>query len=153
MDKDSNLFKKVSFADLMEHVYKSSKRKDKKLEMMLNTVSGMVNNVQDAAVLLPIFSEIFNSGVKNDDMVVKLAAIVQRYLAVENKGGDIENAGGSYFISQEDKAKIMQEVESYNSETKDLEESLETQLVRLRGNERKRGNIVPKLKIDEKSGS
>jgi hypothetical protein len=127
MDKDSKLFKDTSLADLFEHVYVSSKKKDKELRALMTTVSAMIQTTTDAVVLLPIFAEVFSTGIKNDELIVKLTAVVQRLVAAEGKGVG-ENTGG-LAITEAEKADIMKEIAAFSGE----DQSIEAQLARVRG--------------------
>ena len=57
----------------------------------------MVKNLNDASVVVPLIKEYLEISVKNDDALVKLAAIVQRMMK-DNNTGD-----GNYMLSDEEK--------------------------------------------------
>ncbi len=62
----------------------------------------------DTAVqIVPMLKEYLEINVKNDDQLVKIAAIVQRLLSAEAKGGSEE----SFALSDTEKEQLMKAVE------------------------------------------
>ena len=80
MDKDTELFKGKSFSDIMGDIYNNSKKKDRQLKLLIAELEPLVKNLQDATVVVPLIKEYMEVSVKNDEQLVKLAAIVQRMM-------------------------------------------------------------------------
>ena len=59
----------------------------------------MLNNISDAAILVPAIKDFMEVGVKNDEHLVKLAAVIQR--ATSNKQEET-----SSFLTDEEKEVI-----------------------------------------------
>ena len=94
MDKDTELFKGKSFADIMSDVYHNSKKKDRQLKLLIAQLEPLVKNLQDATVIVPLIKEYMEVAVRNDEQIVKLAAIVQRMMKDENSG-DVGGRGNT----------------------------------------------------------
>ena len=93
MPSDNNsfeLFKGKTFSDLMKDIYKNSKEKHAKIEKLVDTLSPLIKNVDDATIVVPLIKEYLEVGVKNDELLVKLAGIVQRYASSNNSGNTDE---------------------------------------------------------------
>lgn len=75
------IFKDKTLANVLEDIYKNSKKKSGQLDGLINTLTKMINNVNDAALVVPLVKEYLDIAVKNDDQLVKLAAIVQRIMS------------------------------------------------------------------------
>lgn len=103
MDKDTELFKGKSFADIMSDVYHNSKKKDRQLKLLIAQLEPLVKNLQDATVIVPLIKEYMEVAVRNDEQIVKLAAIVQRMMKDENSG----DAGG-FGLSEDEKKQLME---------------------------------------------
>ena len=88
MDKDTELFKGKTFSDIMSDVYNNSKKKDRQLKLLIAQLEPLVKNLQDATVIVPLIKEYMEVAVRNDDQIVKLAAIVQRMMKDANSGED-----------------------------------------------------------------
>ena len=103
MDKDTELFKGKTFADIMSDVYHNSKKKDRQLKLLIAQLEPLVKNLQDATVIVPLMKEYMEVAVRNDEQIVKLAAIVQRMMKDENSG---DSAGFS--LSEEEKKQLLE---------------------------------------------
>lgn len=90
MDKDTELFKGKTFADIMSDVYHNSKKKDRQLKLLIAQLEPLVKNLSDATVIVPLIKEYMEVSIKNDEQIVKLAAIVQRMM----KDANSEDGGG-----------------------------------------------------------
>lgn len=82
---EDKIFDNMSFSDLMKDIYTTSKAKEQKISALVDKVSGMMRNISDVEALLPLLKEYMEVGVKNDDIVVKMASIVQRHMSAKMK--------------------------------------------------------------------
>ena len=121
MDKDTPLFKKTSFSDLLGEIYSNQKKKDRQLNLLIAELKPLIKNISDATIIVPLIKEYMEIGVKNDEHIVKMAAIIQRLLATETKA---TIAGGEHLlISEEEKEQILRDLDSIQNEL-DLDEEL-----------------------------
>ena len=86
MDKDSLLFDDKSFSDLMRDVYNNTKKKETQINGLVDQLKGLIRNVTDASLMVPMIKEYLEVSVKNDDNLVRLTAIIQRLLVTADKG-------------------------------------------------------------------
>lgn len=98
------LFDDVSFSDLMKDVYVNSKKKDLHIEKCIQDLTELIKSPDDAAILVPVIKEYFEVSVKNDEQLVKLTGIIQRFLSSTLRGKGDENFG----ISEEEKLELLQ---------------------------------------------
>ena len=103
MDKDTELFKGKTFADIMSDVYNNSKKKDRQLNLLIAQLEPLVKNLQDATVVVPLIKEYMEVSVKNDDQIVKLAAIVQRMM----KDANSDDGSGGLGLSDDEKKQLL----------------------------------------------
>ena len=66
-----------------------------------------MKSMGDATVIVPLIKEYLEISVKNDDHLVKLAAIVQRLMGSMTKDDDDSGFG----ISEEEKRRLLEEAE------------------------------------------
>ena len=118
MDKNDELFKGTTFADLMSDVYHNSKKKDRQINQLIAQLQPLIRNASDATVIVPLIKEYLDVAVKNDDHLVKLTAIVQRYISTKQT---ISGADG--LISDEEKEQLLKIAQS--TMTAELEEELD----------------------------
>ena len=115
MDKNDELFKGTSFADLMSDVYHNSKKKDRQINQLISQLQPLIKNASDAKIIVPLIKEYLDVAVKNDDHLVKLTAIVQRYISTKQT---ISGADG--LLSDDEKQQLLKVAEqTLSSELQD----------------------------------
>lgn len=118
MDKNDELFKGTSFADLMSDVYHNSKKKDRQMNQLIASLQPLIKNASDATVVMPLIKDILDVSIKNDDHLVKLTAIVQRYISTKQT-----ISGADSLLSDEEKQQLIRIAETTLSH--ELEEEVE----------------------------
>ena len=113
MDKYTELFKGKTFSDIMSDVYNNSKKKDRQLKLLIAQLEPLVKNLSDATVIVPLIKEYMEVSIKNDDQIVKLAAIVQRMMKDANSGDE-----GGFGLSDDEKKQLM-------SNAKEIDKTIE----------------------------
>ena len=73
----------------------------------MKEVVGFIKDGDTAVQIIPMLKEYLEINVKNDDQLVKVAAIVQRIIAAESKGGSEEEFG----LSDAEKEQLMGAIE------------------------------------------
>lgn len=128
MDKNDELFKGTTFADLMSDVYHNSKKKDRQINQLIAQLQPLIKNASDATIIVPLIKEYLDVAVKNDDHLVKLTAIVQRYISTKQT---ISGADG--LLSDEEKQQLLRVAEqTLSSELSDELDSIEQESAALK---------------------
>ncbi|HEX5187104.1 MAG TPA: hypothetical protein VFV86_09465 [Nitrososphaeraceae archaeon] len=117
-DFNQNIFGKKSFSDLLKDVYDNSKKTEKQITELIASLAPMITNPGEAMIIVPLLKEYFEVKVKNDEHLVKMAAVVQRALA--SKGDGDENS----MITEAEKEALLQEVQNIYKESKALPEKI-----------------------------
>ena len=105
MDVNDQLFKGKSFSDLMSDVYHNSKKKDRQINQLISQLQPLIRNASDATIIVPLIKEYLDVAVKNDDHLVKLTAIVQRYISTQQS-----ITGDSLLLSDDEKREYTKNV-------------------------------------------
>ena len=133
MDNQEELFKGVTFSDLMSDVYHNSKRTSRQINQLISQLQPLIRSSSDATIIVPLIKEYLEVSVKNDDHLVKLTAIVQRYISTKQT-----IVGSDSLLSDEEKKQLLQiaddtltgelesELNSIEEEEKKLHEKIET---------------------------
>ena len=116
MDKNDEIFKGTSFADLMSDVYHNSKKKDRQMNQLIASLQPLIRNASDATVVMPLIKDILDVSIKNDDHLVKLTAIVQRYISTTQT-----ISGADSLLSESEKQQLLQIAQNTFSEELDTE--------------------------------
>ena len=125
MDFDIEIFKGKSFSELMKDIYSNSSKKDRQINMLIGELRPLIKNVGDATVIVPLIKEYLEVGVKNDEHLVKLAAVVQRLVSTSNRVQ--ADTGSSWMLSEEEKKQLMGELD----EIAGAEKNINTKVVEL----------------------
>ena len=82
------LFDDKSFSDLLKEIHGNQKKKAKQLAQLIAELRPLVQSLGDATVVVPLIKEYMEISVKNDDALLKMAAIVQRLSTGNVNSGD-----------------------------------------------------------------
>ena len=112
------LFDDKSFSDLLKEIHGNQKKKAKQLAQLIAELRPLVQSLGDATVVVPLIKEYLEISVKNDDALLKMAAIVQR-LSTGNA-----NSGDGGLLTEEEMAQLQdltEEIAKTVEEPKQLE--------------------------------
>ena len=82
------LFDDKSFGDLLKEIHVNQKKKATQLASLIAELRPLVQSLGDATVVVPLIKEYMEISVKNDDQLIKMAAIVQRLSTSTTSSGD-----------------------------------------------------------------
>ena len=82
------LFDDKSFSDLLKEIHKNQSKKSKQLASLIAELRPLITNLGDATVVVRLIKEYMEISVKNDDQLIKMAAIVQRLSTGTSTTGD-----------------------------------------------------------------
>jgi hypothetical protein len=82
------LFDDKSFSDLLKEIHKNQSKKSKQLASLIAELRPLITSLGDATVVVPLIKEYMEISVKNDDQLIKMAAIVQRLSTGASSSGD-----------------------------------------------------------------
>ena len=104
-ENKSEIFKGKTFEGLLEDIYKNSKKKEQQIQILITELKPFIKNVGDAVIIVPLIKDYMEIAVKNDEALIKMAAIVQR-ATTRNSAGD-DNS----FLTEEEKEQLMKELD------------------------------------------
>jgi len=82
------IFDDKSFSDLLKEIHKNQNKKSKQLASLIAELRPLITSLGDATVVVPLIKEYMEISVKNDDQLIKMAAIVQRLSTGTSSTGD-----------------------------------------------------------------
>ena len=97
---DNVIFDKKKFSDVLEEIYNNQKKKDQQVTALINELKPLISDIGDATLVVPLIKEYMEISVKNDDILIKMAALAQRAMATVS-------ADGSLTISDEEKEQLL----------------------------------------------
>ena len=106
------VFEGKSLSDLFKDIYDNSTRNKEQLEVLMKELVGFIKDGDTAVQIIPMLKEYLEINVKNDDQLVKMAAVVQRIISAEQKG----SAENDYGLSDKEKEQLMGALEEAASD-------------------------------------
>jgi hypothetical protein len=103
MGLDTTIFGKKTVSDVLKEIYDNSKNKEKQINALIGELKPLVENIGDATLVVPMIKEYLEVGVKNDEHLIKMVALVQRL-----EGGKASEVD---FFNPEELAKLMEQSE------------------------------------------
>jgi hypothetical protein len=99
------------------------KKKNRQIDNLIQQLSPLVKSINDASVIVPLIKEYLDVGVKNDEQLIKMTAVVQRLLSSDSKA-KAEAGINEWSLSPEEIKQIQTDLKGINQINKDIEDSL-----------------------------
>jgi hypothetical protein len=112
MNGEQEVFKGKNFSDLLSDIYTNAKKKELQINSLIKDLQPMIRNIGDATVIVPLIAEYMDISVKNDDHLIKMAAIVQRAMA--RTATDTANG---VLLTDEEKRQLLDTVNQMEAES------------------------------------
>ena len=127
MANNYEIFKGKSLSDLFKDIYENTKTNKTQLEVLMKEVVGFIKDGDTAVQIIPMLKEYLEINVKNDDQLVKVAAIVQRIIAAESKGGSDDEIG----LSDAEKEQLMGAIEDAATDLQNHSDDIQEDIKRI----------------------
>lgn len=118
MDKDTKLYDNVSLGDIFKKIDNNHKKKSTQIDQLIAILQPLVKTPSDAAVIVPLIKEYVEAAIKNDDHLVKLAAIAQRLV----NSGASSTPGEGFYLTEAEKDELENQITQHSSSKADTEE-------------------------------
>jgi hypothetical protein len=123
MFDELEIFKGKSFSGLLKDIYRNSAEKEKQIKILIGELRPLIKNIGDATIIVPLIKEYMEIGVKNDEQLVKMAAVVQR-AAAANKGPD----SNEFMLTDDEKKQLLDEINKFENSDDDFDKNLDSTL-------------------------
>jgi hypothetical protein len=117
MAADYELFKGTTLSDLFKKINHNSDRNKIQIESLIQELMTYIKDPNSAIQLFPMISDYMEANIRNDELLVKLAAVVQRVIQTEFKTTE-----GEYGLSDAEKEQIINKLEDA---TRDLQKEVD----------------------------
>ena len=101
MANEYEIFEGKTLSSLFKDIYKNSEYNRKQLDVLTKEIVGLIKDGDTAIQIVPMIKEYLEINVKNDEMLVKMAGIVQKIIASEQKIGSENEFGLSDMEKQQ----------------------------------------------------
>jgi hypothetical protein len=106
------LFGKKTFADLLKEIHTNSSNKEREIRALIDNLKPFITSAGDAVIIVPLIKDYLDVSVKNDDLLIKMAGIVQRAMNSSNGGDDL-------LLSDSDKEMLFQSMNELDAKVKE----------------------------------
>ena len=114
MDLDFELYKGKKYSSVLKDIVVHSDEKRNQIDILVSDLRSMIKTSNDALVIVPLIKDYLDVGVRNDEQLIKLAAIVQRILGSENQNA--EGGSGGFSLSEDEKKQLLLEADKITKE-------------------------------------
>lgn len=106
MSTDFELFPGKSLSGLFKDIYDNQQTKKVRISELIAEMKKVIRHAGDMATIGPIIKDLVDTSVKNDDALIKMAAIAQRIIGAQHKA-----EGDTGFLSDEEKEQLLKDLE------------------------------------------
>ena len=106
------LFGKKTFADLLKEIHTNSSTKEKEIKSLIDNLKPFITSAGDAVIIVPLIKDYLDVSVKNDDLLIKMAGIVQRAM-------NTNNSEDSLLLTDSDKEMLFQSIHQLDEQVKE----------------------------------
>jgi|TARA_B100001094_G_C17433548_1_gene440256 hypothetical protein len=117
MSTDFELFPGKDLSGLFKDIYDNQVNKKQRISELIAEMKKVIRHAGDMAVIGPIIKDLVDTSVKNDDSLIKMAAIAQRIIGAQNK-----SEGDTGFLSDGEKEQLLKQLDETIHEVADEQE-------------------------------
>jgi hypothetical protein len=114
MSTDFELFPGKNLSGLFKDIYENQQNKKQRISELIAEMKKVIRHAGDMAVIGPIIKDLVDTSVKNDDSLIKMAAIAQRIIGAQHKA-----EGDTGFLSDEEKEQLLKQLDETISQVAD----------------------------------
>ena len=106
MSIEFELFPGKNLSGLFKDIYENQQNKKQRISELIAEMKKVIRHAGDMAVIGPIIKDLVDTSVKNDDSLIKMAAIAQRIIGASQKA-----EGDSGFLSNDEKEQLLKQLD------------------------------------------
>lgn len=102
------IYKGKQIGSLFSDIVTNSANKRDQIDLLVSDIREMIKTPENALMMVPLIKEYLDIGIRNDEQLVKLAAVVQRLLNSATESSE----GGGFSLSDAEKKQLMTEIDN-----------------------------------------
>jgi len=114
MSTHFELFPGKNLSGLFKDIYDNQQNKKQRISELIAEMKKIIRHSGDMAVIGPIIKDLVDTSVRNDESLIKMAAIAQRMIASKDK---VE--GDTGFLTDKEKEQLLSQLEDTIAEVSD----------------------------------
>ena len=137
MENDTEIFNGKTFSSLVKDIYFNSSNKKDQINQLIKDLHKMVKDTGSATVIAPMIKDYLDVGIKNDDQLVKLSAVLQRFISGVSTA---ETEYNGNILSEEEKNQLLSNVKKEIKTIKTDEDEVTADLIKIKNKFTKDGS-------------
>ena len=113
------VFKGKTLSDVFKDIYKNTKDKDSQINTLIQQLSPLITNISDAIQLIPLIKDYLETGVKNNEHLVKMAAVIQRAMNTKSPNS-MTGDSDDYIIPQHEKDELLKQAAELKKSSEEI---------------------------------
>lgn len=109
-DSDIEIYKGKTIGSLFTDIVNNAEQKRTQLDILVGDLRAMIKTPENALMIVPLLKDYLDAGIKNDEQLIKMAAIVQRLISAGSPEGD--GSAGGFGLSDEEKKQLMMQLDT-----------------------------------------
>ena len=118
MSTNFELFPGKDLSGLFKDIYDNQQNKKNRISELIAEMKKVIRHSGDMAVIGPIIKDLVDTSVRNDESLIKMAAIAQRMIASKDK-----NEGDIGFLSDKEKEQLLNQLEDTVNEVSEQQDA------------------------------
>ena len=114
MSTHFELFPGKNLSGLFKDIYDNQQNKKQRISELIAEMKKVIRHAGDVAAIGPIIKDLVDTSVRNDESLIKMAAIAQRMIASKDK---VE--GDTGFLTDKEKEQLLSQLEDTIAEVSD----------------------------------
>jgi|TARA_A200000159_G_scaffold99445_1_gene92266 hypothetical protein len=114
MSTNFELFPGKDLSGLFKDIYDNQQNKKSRISELIAEMKKVIRHSGDMAVIGPIIKDLVDTSVRNDESLIKMAAIAQRMIGAQNKA-----EGDTGFLTDKEKEQLLSQLEDTIAEVSD----------------------------------
>jgi hypothetical protein len=110
MDQDFEIYEGKSFTQLCKDIVDNQEETKLQIDTLVGELKPLIKTVNDAMIVVPLLKEYIDVAVKNNEHLIKLAAITKK-VQTKYEGMDVSSPGGfEAIMTSEEKEEIARHI-------------------------------------------
>lgn len=111
MELNKEVFNGKTVSDIVKEAYEKHKQQDSLIKEEISRLSEMISSPGEALAIAPMIKPLIDSGLKNDEVLVKILSLFQKSYIAESKTQESEG-----ILSQKDIDQLFSNPVSYSKD-------------------------------------
>ena len=117
MSTNFELFPGKNLSGLFKDIYENQQNKKQRISELIAEMKKVIRHSGDMAVIGPIIKDLVDTSVRNDEALLKMAAIAQRMIASKDK-----SEGDTGFLTEAEREQLLAEIEQVQDDIERMDD-------------------------------